>query len=408
MGSSAEISIGKYKYLYSQSYLTPLLLIFNSWDKQIESCIEDDESPSYKYITTVKQAKQCLDVSGHRITEAKNIFESSKADLEWFFDTTYDDKMDEALRKYQFENWYSSVIYFSKKLSSEGYPWIDNDDAWFNNIDKDDVSNYMIARSLPFDSGFFWGLPRENVNEWTIFRVILEAFNDNENIVLDYSALVSGGYCDAMQDTNDFIFDKVLILTEGITDSEFISRSLNILYPHLSKFFSFMDFGIMKVHGGVSFLAHYIKAFAGAKINNMIIGLFDNDSAAIDELKNLEEICLPNNIRILKLPEIEIGKNYPTIGPTKNHNIDINGLACSIELFFGKDILQQGDGTLTPIMWTGYKERICQYQGEILNKEKLHKKYRQKLEFAEKTHQINKVEWEDMIILIEKLIYAFD
>jgi hypothetical protein len=169
-----------------------------------------------------------------------------------------------------------------------------------------------------------------------------------------------------------------------------------------------MDFGIMKVHGGVSFLAHYIKAFAGAKVNNMIIGLFDNDSAALDELKNLEGICLPDNIRIIKLPEIELAKNYPSLGPTQNQSININGFACSIELFFGEDILKQEDGTLTPIRWTGYKDRISRYQGEILFKEKLHEKFRKKLKLVEASRQVNKDDWKDMITLIEKILHAFD
>jgi hypothetical protein len=220
--------------------------------------------------------------------------------------------------------------------------------------------------------------------------------------------LVDGGYCDSIQEENDFITEKIIILTEGSTDSEFISRSLKVLYPHLSKFFYFMDFGIMKVQGGVSFLAHYIKAFAGAKINNNIIGLFDNDSAALDELRNLEGIYLPDNIIKMKLPEIEIAKNYPTLGPTQDQTININGLACSIELFFGQDVLQQKDGTLTPIRWTGYKDRINKYQGEILNKDGLQQKFRQKLKLAENGQRINRADWKDMITLIENIIHAFD
>jgi hypothetical protein len=83
-------------------------------------------------------------------------------------------------------------------------------------------------------------------------------------------------------------------------------------------------------------------------------------------------------------------------------------LACSIELFFGQDVLQQKDGTLTPIRWTGYKDRINKYQGEILNKNGLQEKFRRKLELAENIQQIDLSDWKDMITLIEKLIHAFD
>jgi hypothetical protein len=408
MGSSASINIGKYEFLVSQSYISPLLLIYNTWDRYIETYIEDDEEIiSYKYKTTVKLAKQCLDVSGYKILKTKELFETSKVEMEHYFEYNYEDNFDEALSKYNFENWYSTVINIAQKLSSKRYSWTD-DEAWFKKIAKTNVCEYIITESLSLNPSSYWGFPDENIDQWNVFRVILEAFDDNENIILDYTALLEVGYCDTVQEKNEFVFDKVLILTEGVTDSEFISRSLNILYPHLDKFYHFMDFEIMKVSGGVSYLAHYIKAFAGAKINNMIIGLFDNDSAALDELRNLNGIQLPQNIKVVKLPDIEVAKSYPTIGPTDRQKIDINGFACSIELFPGKDVLQQNDGTFTPIRWTGYKERINQYQGDIINKSELHKKFRQKLDLTEKTKQINLKEWEDMVILIESIIHAFD
>jgi hypothetical protein len=47
MGSSAEISIGKYEFISFLSNLAPLLLIFNTWDRRTENLIEDDQ----KYTT---------------------------------------------------------------------------------------------------------------------------------------------------------------------------------------------------------------------------------------------------------------------------------------------------------------------------------------------------------------------
>lgn len=409
MGSSANVSIGKYDFLTCQSDLTPLLLIFNTWDRHIEKYVEGgDELTSYKYITSVKLAKHCLDIIGYRISRTREIFESSKLGKEYYFDIEYEENMDDAINEYNFENWYSAVKYFACRLSSEGYPWNDKNETWLNRIEKDNVVEFIIGQSLLMYSDFYWGFPEENGAYWNVFRVILDAFEDEEQVILDYTALVEGGYCDEIQNENDFVSDKILILTEGISDSEFISRSLKILYPHLSKFYYFMEFGTINVTGGVSFLTHYIKAFAGAKIRNMIIGLFDNDSAAQDELRNLQNICLPQNIKILRLPEIEIAKKYPTIGPTEKQDININGLACSLELFFGKDILRQDDGTFIPIRWTGYKDRINQYQGEIRNKGELHEKFRHKLNLAERTQHINRIDWEDMITLIESIIHVFE
>ena len=68
---------------------------------------------------------------------------------------------------------------------------------------------------------------------------------------------------------------------------------------------------------------------------------------------------------------IEFARNYPTQGPNGITNLDINGLACSIELYFGRDILTDKEGKLIPIQWKGYEESLKQYQGEILKKKEL-------------------------------------
>lgn len=40
----------------------------------------------------------------------------------------------------------------------------------------------------------------------------------------------------------------------------------------------------------------------------------------------------------MHLPDLEICYHYPMIGPEENSIDNINGRACSIELFLGKDI----------------------------------------------------------------------
>ena len=60
------------------------------------------------------------------------------------------------------------------------------------------------------------------------------------------------------------------------------------------------------------------------KIKNRIIAIYDNDSAAVAELENIKKI--PANVKVIKLPNIDIAKKYPTIGPTDINYMDINGL----------------------------------------------------------------------------------
>lgn len=61
---------------------------------------------------------------------------------------------------------------------------------------------------------------------------------------------------------------------------------------------------------------------------------------------------------------------------------DVNGRAASLELYFGEDVLRQTDGGLTSVQWTGYSKKQASYQGEILNKVQLQKRFRAKLKSA--------------------------
>ena len=160
-----------------------------------------------------------------------------------------------------------------------------------------------------------------------------------------------------------------------------------------------MTFIFKKCNGSTNFLTHYIKAFIGVKIKNRIIGLYDNDSAAIAELENLKAITeFPSNIKIMKLPYINIAQNYPTIGPTDINYMDINGLACSIELFLGSDVLKDENGNFEPIRWKSYIDKIKKYQGEIQNKSLIQDRFKEKL----KEHTKNN--YEEMHILINNII----
>lgn len=45
--------------------------------------------------------------------------------------------------------------------------------------------------------------------------------------------------------------------------------------------------------------------------------------------------------------------------------MDMNGMACGIELYLGAEILTGRDGTLAPVQWKGYDVKLRQYQEEL-------------------------------------------
>jgi hypothetical protein len=86
-------------------------------------------------------------------------------------------------------------------------------------------------------------------------------------------------------------------------------------------------------------------------------------------------VPLPSNIRVLTLPDLELARNYPTLGPTGLVSADINGRACGLELYCGTSALLSDDGGLRPVQWTGYDRAMKRYQGEPLDKEVIKERY---------------------------------
>lgn len=187
-----------------------------------------------------------------------------------------------------------------------------------------------------------------------------------------------------------------------------MKESLTILYPHLVGYYSFMDFGLSNAAGGASFLVSTIKAFIGSGIRNRVIGIFDNDTAARVSIGILARVAIPDNIKILTYPNFEMARHYPTIGPSGPSNLDVNGLAGSIELYLGTDILTV-DGQLTPIQWKGYEASLQQYQGEVLNKIALQAAFSEKVRRCKNDPQlVGQTDWEAMRLILQAIFRAFN
>jgi hypothetical protein len=249
-------------------------------------------------------------------------------------------------------------------------------------------------------------------------RLVLDACTDEDELVYDLTDLVLGGWIeecdDLVQYADDLIYAdfvasrRIIVLTEGITDKWILERSLRLLYPHLSDYFHFMDFGEVKVEGGAGALTNVVKAFVGAGIINRVVALFDNDTASEAAIQSLSTIRLSDNIVVTKYPDIQLANNYPTMGPTGVAPMNVNRLAGSIELYLGDDVLRQVDGNLTPVQWKGYNPRLRQYQGEILNKIELQNKFEQKLKACEADPaQVIKYDWTGLRAILDVMRSAF-
>jgi hypothetical protein len=262
------------------------------------------------------------------------------------------------------------------------------------------------------------------VPEWTVWgdprlplRLMLDVAPDDSTVALDLSDVVSRGYVQGTPDLCARAFEKqhgewmnapLIVLTEGITDAEFLGLALQVLAPHLLGFVRFLNYEF-KPEGGTSALVRAVRAFAAAGVSNRVIALFDNDSAAAEALLTLDVKALPPNFRVVKLPELPLAEDYPTLGPSGPSRMNINGLATSLELFFGEDVLVRGGGELPPVQWRGYMSKVGRYQGEVMEKAALQQVFRERAQqsVARGTPGTGE-DWSGMQALLDVIRAAFN
>jgi hypothetical protein len=203
----------------------------------------------------------------------------------------------------------------------------------------------------------------------------------------------------------------IVVLTEGKTDIAVLQPAFRLLHPHLGDLVRFMDYG-ERPTGGAGPLVSTVRSFAAAGIANRVVALFDNDTAATDALRALDRARLPDNIRVHQYPPLDLARHYPTLGPppadTGVAYADVNGLAGSIEMYLGRDILTLPDRTLCPVQWTTYIPGARQYQGEITGKKALHNAYRAKI-YTAKTNpsSIAQQDWSGIHAIFKVVLQAF-
>jgi hypothetical protein len=111
----------------------------------------------------------------------------------------------------------------------------------------------------------------------------------------------------------------------------------------------------------------FLKAFAAARGPFRLIAIFDNDTVGQQHLRQVQALKLPHNVIVLALPDIELARAYPTVGPGGPQLLDVNGKAASIELYLGRSALSN-NGQLRPVRWTAYVDAAASHQGEVQSK----------------------------------------
>jgi hypothetical protein len=304
---------------------------------------------------TVKVCRERLEIFGASYKKSKRDFQQAKkiSRQEGFYDFNL-----------------SSITY--DQYLEEIKSIIDSKEKTFDHL------NINLRESLTSNELGIYGL-----SLGSHLHSILSVLLDNDVIEYDLTDLIEGGWVKITEAKNVY-FEKIIILTEGKTDVEFISNSIKKLYPHLKDYYHFIDFEEYKIESSASALVKLVSSFAAANVKHPIIVLFDNDTAGLKEMKKLASKALTPNIKILRYPDINLANKYPTIGPTGKKNMNVNSLACSIEMYFGVDVLTRNK-ELIPIQWKAFDDKERKYQGEISDKNYVQNTFRNKLKKTEVT-----------------------
>lgn len=365
MAAHSFIRLGdEYFFAYREDFSPELAAVFR-----------DEEVQGYEYVTSVQQMRERLDVLGYQASTGREKLNDVKAELE----------------------------------KAEGEP-VESFDAWLEDLIKS-VKGEGPGPATDVPHWVGWSLdPR------FVLRLVLEEAPADLEVALELTEVVSRGYvaygadfCAKAFDAQHGIgsvFGPLIVMTEGRTDAEFLDQALRILRPHLVSYVRFLDYEF-RPEGSTSSLVRAVKAFAAAGIANRVIALFDRDAAAAEALTMLPK-HLPNNFRIRQLPESNVATHYPTIGPTGQSSVNVNGLAVSIEMFFGEDILRGTNLEFAPVQWRGYMAKVSAYQGELMDKPDLQKKFRAKASSAIQRGTTRADEdWTGMQAVLEVITTAF-
>ena len=375
---------------------------------------EDNQFTLVAYCCTAAVARDRLDIKGFTYDVAKASFESGLRDYtlhlrDFSSRTSIFEERRKLLESLTVQDWlYAFVRIREEHLTTELLDGLSPSDAQLP------LLRYMLGESRDY-----LGFPGFDFRH--LVRLIIEEVPLNEQIVYDLSDLIEGGWVDETDDliaaaeslmNEDFLLShRVIVLTEGETDKSFLERSLRLLYPHLSDYFHFFEFTGAKNSrsgGGAGELANLVRAFVAADVKHRILAIFDNDTAAKSSLTNLAVDALPKNISIRHYPEIELANYYPTLGPTGKERMNVNGLAGSLELYLGVDILKNTDGEFPPVQWSGRDQKTGTYQGVVVEKQRIQRDFEKKLYLCESNPDlVDSYDWEGIRAIINMVLKAF-
>ncbi|MCK9795215.1 HEPN/Toprim-associated domain-containing protein [Isoptericola sp. 4D.3] len=372
MGSHWLLTAGRRELLWGKNFLPdPLMLVFDDDDRRIDRT---------RYAAL--QARWSTDDGA----------ETSNEELHHLY--TYQAKAEDLVARLTLQGFGPTAVvehaerYLDDEMGSE-------DSFLWGDIDKEyRTGKRLLQAMLTWESRngriMARGESRHDRSMSWAWDELLEAFDDprfklalgltrtrrSTTVTLDLTDLLLGGWLEENEIphrtartrvANDVTANgRVIVITEGRTDAEFLTRALALARPELTDAFSFLDFEGTSAPGGTDRVVSLTRGMAAAKVMNRVVAVLDNDTAGKAAFEQLKRSNLAVTITATRLPDVELGSSYPTLGPNGMSHVNINGRAITIEMMFGQTVLQDSANlTLSPVRWTGYNSAVGEYQGEV-------------------------------------------
>lgn len=408
MGSYADLRLGEYLILSQSDRADAVALMTFDESDQFHEIDASGQTPDiFGYRASVAVVRDRLDSMGFTLPAARDFFASAaKSRIQHLLDQEWSSPSADCevrvLKRLTFEGWLDA---FTDMKRANLQSWNQTEESFSITRSDPDLYDYLLDE----DAEHFHGFPFGDFRYF--MRAAAETCDSEEIVVYDLSDTLRGGYYSVGERIVDHAREALLadfpvnapivVITEGSTDRVILQSAMRVVAPHLISYYSFFDFAAASAKGGASAVVETVKAFIAAKVVNRVVALLDNDTAAEVALRALANVKIPSNIRIRSLPPIASATAYPTLGPTGPVQMDVNGLAGSIELYLGRDVLTREDGTLTPVQWLGYETTLGRYQGEVMNKRELQERFATKVEVALRDPALRATQdWTDLIAIL--------
>ena len=350
------------------------LFLATDWASATYYYADDVQEANPAYVRKLRDMVRRLDLLGHTIDACRQRYESATRDVQaehpdvdlsfptfcealWSIDLSRSSL--DAEREEDTERLYS--LHLSE--------WSELAIAVFRQPKFREMAEVLTATIVHNDANVF-----DVISPYDVLRILAEdASKRDENVIWRVYDIIDGGYADEKDLHVGLAAEqRRLIVTEGSSDSSILEASLRQLFPDVAEFFDFVD---MKEHypfTGTGNLINFCKGLAKIRVLNKILFILDNDTVGRDAERRLRSLSLPENIRIMLLPELEELRYFRTMGPSGGAFEDVNGRACAIECFLD---LSFGSGELPAVRWTSYSPVMNAYQGELVGKERFTKSF---------------------------------